>query len=68
MYNVFFLFICSSSVNGNGTAHAGYYTEENTASAAAPTSVTKVKASFIGVQNKCVSTFICSVKRLLFSL
>ncbi|XP_070763842.1 formin-binding protein 4 isoform X2 [Enoplosus armatus] len=35
----------SSSVNGNGTAHASYHTEENAASAAAPTSVkeTKVK-------------------------
>ncbi|XP_071360170.1 formin-binding protein 4 isoform X2 [Trachinotus anak] len=35
----------SSSVNGNGTAHGGYYTEENSASAAAQTSVkeTKVK-------------------------
>ncbi|XP_044047855.1 formin-binding protein 4 isoform X2 [Siniperca chuatsi] len=35
----------SSSVNGNGTVHAGYHTEENAASAAAPTSVkeTKVK-------------------------
>ncbi|XP_018519625.1 formin-binding protein 4 isoform X1 [Lates calcarifer] len=35
----------SSSVNGNGTAHAGYYTEESAASAAVPTSVkeTKVK-------------------------
>uniref|UniRef100_I3JWC0 Formin binding protein 4 n=1 Tax=Oreochromis niloticus TaxID=8128 RepID=I3JWC0_ORENI len=35
----------SSSVNGNGTAHAGYYTEENAASAAITTSAkeTKVK-------------------------
>ncbi|XP_026221311.1 formin-binding protein 4 isoform X1 [Anabas testudineus] len=35
----------ANSVNGNATAHAGYYTEENTASATAPTSVkeTKVK-------------------------
>lgn len=36
--------LCSSSVNGNSTAH---HTEENAASAAAPTLVkeTKVKAS-----------------------
>lgn len=56
VYNVF-VFICGSSVNGNATAHAGYYTEENTASATAPTSVkeTKVKASFTGVQNKSKS-------------
>ncbi|XP_026166764.1 formin-binding protein 4 isoform X2 [Mastacembelus armatus] len=33
----------SSSVNGNGTAHAGYYTEENTAAAVAPVKETKVK-------------------------
>ncbi|XP_022610038.1 formin-binding protein 4 isoform X1 [Seriola dumerili] len=35
----------SSSVNGNGTAHGGYYTEEKAASTAAQTSVkeTKVK-------------------------
>ncbi len=45
---MFFCFFCSASVNGNGTAHAGYHTEENAVSAAAPTSVkeTKVKASF----------------------
>ncbi|CAN9498774.1 unnamed protein product [Ophioblennius macclurei] len=39
----------SSSVNGNGTAHAGYYTEENVAAAAAvavaaPTIVKETKA------------------------
>lgn len=54
----FCLFIYSSSINGNGTAHSGYLTEENTASAAAAISVkeTKVKASFIGGQNiiECV--------------
>lgn len=34
----------SSSVNGNGTAHAGYYTEENTVSAATTTSAKETKA------------------------
>uniref|UniRef100_A0A3Q0SYX9 Formin binding protein 4 n=1 Tax=Amphilophus citrinellus TaxID=61819 RepID=A0A3Q0SYX9_AMPCI len=33
-----------SSVNGNGTAHAGYYTEENTVSAATTTSAKETKA------------------------
>ncbi|XP_029008268.1 formin-binding protein 4 [Betta splendens] len=33
----------ANSVNGNGTAHAGFYTEESTASAPAPTTVTKPK-------------------------
>ncbi|XP_042267071.1 formin-binding protein 4 isoform X1 [Thunnus maccoyii] len=35
----------ANSVNGNGTAHTGYYTDEKAATAAAPTSVkeTKVK-------------------------
>ncbi|KAM4572686.1 formin-binding protein 4 isoform 2-T2 [Odontesthes bonariensis] len=35
----------STNVNGNGTAHAGYYTEENAAAASAPTTAkeTKVK-------------------------
>lgn len=50
---VFCLFIYSSSINSNGTAHAGYCTEENTASDATTTSVkeTKVKARFISGQN-----------------
>lgn len=41
------------SVNGNGTAPAGYYTEENAVSAAAVTAVkeTKVKASFTEVES-----------------
>lgn len=40
--------VYSSTVNGNGTAHAGYHTEEAAAPAAAPTVVkeTKVKAGF----------------------
>nr|XP_019957718.1 PREDICTED: formin-binding protein 4 [Paralichthys olivaceus] len=33
----------SSSVNGNGTAHGGYYTEENSASAAVSTAVKESK-------------------------
>ncbi|XP_041853410.1 formin-binding protein 4 [Melanotaenia boesemani] len=33
----------STSVNGNGTAHGGYYTDENAASASAPTKETKAK-------------------------
>lgn len=43
----FGIFPCSATVNGNGTAHAGYPTEAHAASAAAPTLVkeTKVKAS-----------------------
>uniref|UniRef100_UPI0037E724E4 formin-binding protein 4 isoform X2 n=1 Tax=Semicossyphus pulcher TaxID=241346 RepID=UPI0037E724E4 len=34
----------SSSINGNGTAHAGYHTEENAASAAPPTSVKETQS------------------------
>lgn len=44
-----FNFPCSTSVNGNGSVHAGYCTEETPAPPAIPTAAkeTKVKASFI---------------------
>lgn len=55
------MFLRSSSVNGNGTLHGGFYTEENAANAAAQTSVkeTKAKASFIEVLCKCESALFC---------
>ncbi|KAM6937512.1 formin-binding protein 4 [Xenentodon cancila] len=47
----------STSVNGNGTAHTGYYAEENTASAAAPpvakeTKTKEVIESVVGLTNE----------------
>lgn len=52
-------FIYSSSVNGNGTAHAGYCTEENAVSAATTTSAkeTKVKACSICPQFNYSASF-----------
>lgn len=55
---------CSSNVNGNGTtAHAGCYAEDSTASAAAPTLVTKPKAGFNTVLFKYEPTWFYSVKQ-----
>ncbi|KAM9854278.1 formin-binding protein 4 [Aulostomus maculatus] len=50
-------FANSASVNGNGTGHASYYTDENVTSAAAPTStkeskVKEVIESVVGLTNE----------------